>query len=102
MPHADMELVCSGQSFPCHKFVMGARSDVFRAMFSHDMKENQDGRVEVRFLQASSARPHMDFFAEKGIKLLNRCQHHCKVENKGIELSALFRFFFLLDAPVTH
>ncbi len=47
MSHADMELVCGGQSFPCHKFVMGARSDVFRAMFSHDMKESQDGRVEV-------------------------------------------------------
>ncbi len=29
------------QSFPCHRFVMGARSDVFRAMFSHDMRENK-------------------------------------------------------------
>ena len=29
------------QSFPCHRFVMSARSDVFRAMFSHDMRENK-------------------------------------------------------------
>ncbi len=45
MDHADMELVCDGQSFPCHKFVMGARSNVFRAMFSHDMREAQESKV---------------------------------------------------------
>jgi len=47
MDHADMELICEDESFPCHKFVMAARSDVFRAMFSHDMKESIESKVEV-------------------------------------------------------
>ncbi len=37
----DFKLVCSGEEFPCSRFVLGAKSEVFRAMFSHE------GTVEV-------------------------------------------------------
>ena len=32
----DFMLVCEGKIFPCHKFVLASRSDVFEAMFSHE------------------------------------------------------------------
>ena len=47
MDHADMELVCQDEVFPCHRFIMASRSDVFKAMFSHNMKESQERRVTV-------------------------------------------------------
>ncbi len=38
----DFELLCDGQSFPCSKFMLMARSDVFMAMLSHqETKESQ-------------------------------------------------------------
>ncbi len=31
MAHADVAIVCAdGQRLPCHRFILGARSDVFR------------------------------------------------------------------------
>ena len=42
---SDMKIVCDGQEFPCHKFILSARSDVFRTMFAsllklHEKKTN--------------------------------------------------------------
>ncbi len=31
----DFKLLCDGREFPCSKFILGAHSEVFRAMFSH-------------------------------------------------------------------
>ncbi len=43
---SDVTLVCGEKSFPCHKTVLAARSDVFAAMFSHkDTTENQVGKT---------------------------------------------------------
>ncbi len=45
---SDVDLVCGEKTFPCHTLVLSARSDVFRAMFSHrDTRETQSGRVEI-------------------------------------------------------
>ena len=47
MKHSDLKLRCGDQDFPCHKFMLASRSDVFCAMFAHDMKENQLGVVQL-------------------------------------------------------
>lgn len=45
---SDVTLVCGDKQFPCHKFVLSARSDVFKAMFSHEnTKEGQTNTVEI-------------------------------------------------------
>jgi len=38
---------CGDQIFYCHKFMLSARSPVFKAMFQSDMLENKSGSVEV-------------------------------------------------------
>ena len=35
MSHADYVLRCKGEEFPCHKFLLAARSDVFK-VFDND------------------------------------------------------------------
>ena len=43
---SDVTLVCGEKQFPCHKFILSARSDVFKAMFSHEnTKEGQTNTV---------------------------------------------------------
>ncbi len=45
---SDVIIVCQGVKFRCHKLVLVARSDVFRAMFSHaGTKEEQSHTVEI-------------------------------------------------------
>ena len=45
---ADVQLYCGGREFQCHKAILAARSQVFQAMFSHDMEEKKNCRVEVK------------------------------------------------------
>uniref|UniRef100_A0A1I7Z4P8 BTB domain-containing protein n=1 Tax=Steinernema glaseri TaxID=37863 RepID=A0A1I7Z4P8_9BILA len=45
---SDCTIVCEGESFQAHKFVLMTQSDVFKAMFSHkDMTENLDSVIRL-------------------------------------------------------
>lgn len=45
---SDVTLLCRDRSFACHKVVLAARSDVFRAMLSHeDMEEALTKKVKI-------------------------------------------------------
>ncbi len=46
---SDFTLICDGQRFPCNKFMLGARSEVFRAMFAHtNTVEAKQDRVVIK------------------------------------------------------
>jgi len=49
---ADVVLCCGGREFNCHKAILAARSQVFQAMFEHDMEEKKNSRVEVKDVEA--------------------------------------------------
>jgi len=49
---ADVVLFCGGREFQCHKAILAARSQVFQAMFEHDMEEKKSSRVEVKDVEA--------------------------------------------------
>ena len=45
---SDIQVVCQGQGFKCHKVLLGARSDVFKAMlFDGNFKEGQEGLLKI-------------------------------------------------------
>eukprot|EP00092_Neocalanus_flemingeri_P016813 GFUD01018183.1.p1 GENE.GFUD01018183.1~~GFUD01018183.1.p1 ORF type:complete len:384 (+),score=99.30 GFUD01018183.1:278-1429(+) len=44
---SDVVLKCNGQDFPCHKVVLSARSDVFKAMLENEMREAHDNVIEI-------------------------------------------------------
>ena len=39
---SDMKIVCDGKEFPTHKLILSARSDVFKAMFTSNLKINEE------------------------------------------------------------
>lgn len=43
----DVTLIVRGQEFPAHKVILACRSPVFSAMFTHDMKEKRENKVEI-------------------------------------------------------
>lgn len=45
---SDFQVKCEDKSFFCHRVVLASRSKVFAAMLSHDMKEAQQGFVEIK------------------------------------------------------
>jgi len=45
--HADIKIVTEQKSFMAHKAILSARSPMFRAMFSLDMKEKEASEIEV-------------------------------------------------------
>jgi len=44
---SDVSLVVSDRTIPAHRVVLASRSSVFRAMFEHNMKESEEGRVDI-------------------------------------------------------
>ena len=58
---SDCVIACGGQEFPCHKFILAARSSVFDAMFSHDMEEQIRNRVEIKDLDVNIVQGMIDY-----------------------------------------
>jgi len=44
---ADCTVACEGREFRCHKNILAGRSTVFDAMFTHDMEENRNSKVDI-------------------------------------------------------
>lgn len=45
--HTDVILKCGDKSIPAHKAILSCRSEVFRAMFRNNLKESQEGIVDI-------------------------------------------------------
>ena len=52
MQFADIQLLCNGEKFGCHKVILAARSPVFYAMFNNEMKENINKEVKLDSMNA--------------------------------------------------
>jgi len=45
---SDFRVICQGEIIPCHQNILAARSDVFEAMFDHNMMESKAGEVVIK------------------------------------------------------
>ena len=43
----DCTIVCEGKEFRCHKNILASRSSVFDAIFTRDMEEDNDSKVDI-------------------------------------------------------
>lgn len=43
----DVKIICDGKEFFCHKLLLTSQSPVFRAMFAHASKENEEGSIPI-------------------------------------------------------
>jgi speckle-type POZ protein len=65
---ADVEVVCGGKTFRAHKFLLAARSDVFKAMFSKkEMREGASGRVVVEDVPADVMETFLAYLAKNEV-----------------------------------
>lgn len=57
----DFIIKAGSSSFPVHRLILATRSDYFRAMFSHEMKETQQGYVEIKDMEPDAIKQCIDF-----------------------------------------
>lgn len=57
----DMTIAVDGQDFPCHRTVLAAASNYFRAMFAGCLRESQAERVELHEVSAGTLGLLVDF-----------------------------------------
>ncbi|CAL1570310.1 unnamed protein product [Knipowitschia caucasica] len=57
----DFTINAQDQSFPCHRCVLAASSDFFRAMFEVDMREREAGSVTLTNQSPGAVRTFLDF-----------------------------------------
>jgi hypothetical protein len=58
----DVKIVCGNETFPCHKYILASRSDVFAAMFDMTSStENQKGFVQVDDFDAKTMKTLLSF-----------------------------------------
>jgi len=58
----DFRVMCNGKSFPCHKVFLMARSSVFKTMIEVNMKEANEGSVEIEDYTETVAENFVKFF----------------------------------------
>nr|XP_005999472.1 PREDICTED: kelch repeat and BTB domain-containing protein 3 [Latimeria chalumnae] len=57
----DFNIIVKGEIIPCHRCVLAACSDFFRAMFEVNMRERDDGSVLISNLSPSAVKAFLDF-----------------------------------------
>ncbi|XP_070555189.1 kelch-like protein 24a [Ptychodera flava] len=57
----DTILLVEGQEFPCHKAVLAASSQYFRAMFSSDLRESHEPQITLHNIQADCMKQLLEF-----------------------------------------
>ncbi|KAG9338684.1 hypothetical protein JZ751_025352, partial [Albula glossodonta] len=57
----DFSILVRGETIPCHRCVLAACSDFFRAMFEVNMRERDDGSVTMSHLSPKAIRAFLDF-----------------------------------------
>jgi len=58
----DFRVICRGKSFPCHKVFLKARSSVFKAMIEGNMKEANEGYVDLKYCTEAVGESFVKFF----------------------------------------
>jgi len=65
----DVTLTCGEKVFYCHKWMLSARSPVFKAMFQSNMKENELGTVEIEDIQQEAFSEFLNYIYTGSISL---------------------------------
>ena len=67
---SDIKIKCDGKEFPCHKLILSARSDVFKAMFQSDLKinENEESILEIADVSAETMKIFLKFIYRDDVK----------------------------------
>ena len=67
---SDITIICDDEKFPCHKFILSSRSDVFKTMLAMpDSKEQQDGVISIDDVSAKTMRTFLKFMYKDDLEI---------------------------------
>ncbi|XP_057707437.1 kelch-like protein 6 [Corythoichthys intestinalis] len=90
-------LVCvQGQDFPCHRAVLAAASQYFRAMFCSGLKESHEKLVEIKGLDSEAMQTLLQYTYTSQAVLTHANVH------KVLEAASQFQFPRVVDACVGY
>ena len=69
----DVTLIVDGDEFPAHKCVLASCSDYFNKMFTVEMKEKYDKKIEIKGFTADAFRLMLDWMYTEKILITNEC-----------------------------
>ncbi|XP_073481923.1 kelch-like protein 6 [Aquarana catesbeiana] len=86
-------VLCVGTSlFPCHRVVLAAASNYFRAMFCNDLKEKYEEKIIIKGVDAETMAIILDYaYTSKMVITKQNVQ-------KILEAASLFQFLRMVDA----
>ena len=58
---SDIKIIRDGIEFPCHKFILSLRSEVFQAMFSIDSQEQQENIIKISDISSQTMKSFLKF-----------------------------------------
>merc|ERR1712096_369589 len=88
---ADVDVVCSGRVFACHKAILGAKSPFFKAAFVHNMKEKATGKINIDGIDSDADQDDLKHLKKKCEELL------CK----SLNISNCLEYLILADLHST-
>ncbi|MBN3296866.1 KLHL6 protein, partial [Amia calva] len=88
----DVTLHVADTEFPCHRVVLAAASNYFRAMFCNDLKEKYEERIHIKGVEAETMKILLDYTYTS--KVLITKQNVQKI----LEAASLFQFLRMVDA----
>ncbi|XP_004640758.1 kelch-like protein 6 [Octodon degus] len=88
----DVILCVDIQEFSCHRVVLAAASNYFRAMFCNDLKEKYEKRIVIRGVDAETMHTLLDYtYTSKALITKQNVQ-------RVLEAANLFQFLRMVDA----
>ncbi|XP_061925096.1 kelch-like protein 6 [Entelurus aequoreus] len=92
----DVTVCVQGQDFPCHRAVLAAASQYFRAMFCSGLKESRDERVEIKGLDSSVMQSLLQYtYTSQALLTQENVQ-------RVLEAACQFQFLRVVDACVGY
>nr|XP_005991271.2 PREDICTED: kelch-like protein 6 [Latimeria chalumnae] len=88
----DVVLCVDGREFSCHRVVLAAASNYFRAMFCNDLKEKNEEKIVIKGIDAESMQILLDYTYTS--KVLITQQNVQRI----LEAASLFQFLRMVDA----
>ncbi|XP_029472444.1 kelch-like protein 6 isoform X1 [Rhinatrema bivittatum] len=88
----DVILCVDNKEFSCHRVVLAAASNYFRAMFCNDLKEKNEQKIPIHGVDADSMQVLLDYTYTSKVLIT---KHNVQ---KVLEAASLFQFLQMVDA----
>ena len=72
MKYSDLKLEVEENTFPCHKYMLARKSDVFDAMFSHNFEEHFSHKVVITDLEGDAVLEMLRFIYTGKVSQMER------------------------------